>query len=78
MVLLAAVMTARIALVTVTKGYRHTSIPTAEAVIGGIADRTNWFTIDYLRTDAETRRMHSQPQEVQRLSWKGERGNGAA
>src|ERR1700737_420689 len=55
--LLAATMTARIAVVTVTKGYRHSSIPTAERVIGEIADRTGLFTIDYLRTEGDLQRL---------------------
>ncbi|MGZ4808752.1 MAG: ThuA domain-containing protein [Thermoanaerobaculia bacterium] len=54
---LSASTTRRIALVTVTKGYRHTSIPTAEAVIGTIADRTTWFTVDYLRTEEDLLRL---------------------
>ncbi len=57
--LLAATMTARIAVVTVTEGYRHSSIPTAERVIGSIADRTQWFTVDYLRTEADLQRLGS-------------------
>src|SRR6185295_16095440 len=55
--LLAATMTARIALVTVTDGYRHTSIPTAESVIGTIAGRTGWFTVDYVRTEEDLARL---------------------
>lgn len=54
--LLAATMTARIAVVTVTEGYRHSSIPTAERVIGAIADRSG-FTIDYLRTEEDLQRL---------------------
>jgi len=39
--------------VTVTKGFRHQSIPTAEKVIGEIAERSGAFTVDYVRTDKE-------------------------
>lgn len=39
--------------VTVTKGFRHSSIPTAEAVIGSLAERHGGFSVDYARTDQE-------------------------
>jgi type 1 glutamine amidotransferase len=37
----------------VTKGFRHSSIPTAEKVLQQIADRTGEFVLDYARTDEE-------------------------
>ncbi|MEX2382867.1 MAG: ThuA domain-containing protein [Opitutales bacterium] len=39
--------------VTVTKGFRHGSIPTAERVLGEIAERSGEFTVDYVRDDEE-------------------------
>src|SRR5688572_21189232 len=35
--------------VTVTKGFRHSSIPTAEKVLGELAKKTGDFTVDYVR-----------------------------
>src|SRR6266404_6464508 len=37
--------------VTVTKGFRHSSIPTAEKVLGELAQKSGAFTVDYVRTD---------------------------
>src|SRR4051812_32113750 len=39
--------------VTVTKGFRHSSIPTAEKVLGALAQKDGSFTVDYVRTDEE-------------------------
>ena len=39
--------------VTVTKGFRHGSIPTAEAVLAGLAERHEAFAVDFARTDEE-------------------------
>jgi hypothetical protein len=39
--------------VTVTKGFRHSSIPTAEAVLGSLAEHSKEFAVDYARTDEE-------------------------
>lgn len=39
--------------VTVTKGYRHSSIPTAEKVLQQISEKTGEFTLDFARTDEE-------------------------
>jgi type 1 glutamine amidotransferase len=41
----------KLLVVTVTKGFRHSSIPTAEKVLGELADRSKAFTVDYVRTD---------------------------
>ncbi len=41
----------KLLVVTVTKGFRHNSIPTAEAVLGSLAERHSAFTVDYARTD---------------------------
>ena len=38
---------------TVTKGFRHSSIPTAEKVLGELAEKSGAFTVDYVRTDEE-------------------------
>ena len=37
----------KLLVVTVTKGFRHSSIPTAEKVIGELAYRTGEFVVDY-------------------------------
>jgi len=49
----AAAAPKRVLVVTVTKGYRHDSIATAERVIGELARESGAFTVDYARTDAE-------------------------
>lgn len=43
----------RLLVVTVTKGFRHGSIPTAEKVLGRLADSNKSFTVDYVRNDQE-------------------------
>ena len=43
----------RLLVVTVTKGYRHASIPVGERVVGELATKCGAFTVDYARTDAE-------------------------
>ena len=43
----------RMLVVTVTKGFRHSSIPTAEKILGELAQTSRAFTVDYVRTDAE-------------------------
>src|SRR5262245_61737497 len=43
----------KILLVTVTKGFRHSSIPTAIKVIGDLAEKSKAFTIDLAFTDAD-------------------------
>src|SRR5437868_15382977 len=43
----------KLLVVTVTKGFRHSSIPTAEKVLGELAEKSRAFTVDYVRTDAE-------------------------
>ncbi len=43
--------------VTVTKGFRHSSIPTAERVIGEIAQKSGDFTVDYVRQSEDDREM---------------------
>ncbi|MGA1237397.1 MAG: ThuA domain-containing protein [Limisphaerales bacterium] len=43
----------KLLVVTVTKGFRHSSIPTAEKVIGELAKESNAFTVDYVRNDEE-------------------------
>ena len=39
--------------VTVTKGFRHSSIPTSEKVLGELAQKDGSFTVDYVRNDDE-------------------------
>jgi len=43
----------KLLVVTVTKGFRHSSIPTAEKVLGDLAQKTGDFTVDYVRDDTE-------------------------
>ncbi|HVK05548.1 MAG TPA: ThuA domain-containing protein [Armatimonadaceae bacterium] len=43
----------RLLVVTVTKGFRHDSIPVAEEVLGRMAETSKVFTVDYVRTDEE-------------------------
>jgi type 1 glutamine amidotransferase len=43
----------KLLVVTVTKGFRHSSIPTAEKVLGELAKRSKAFTVDYVRTDED-------------------------
>ncbi|MBX3746823.1 MAG: ThuA domain-containing protein [Verrucomicrobiae bacterium] len=45
-----------ILVVTVTKGFRHSSIPTAEKVLADLAQRDGSFTVDYARTDDDLAR----------------------
>ncbi len=43
----------RLLVVTVTKEFRHSFIPTAEKVLGELAQKSGAFTVDYVRTDEE-------------------------
>jgi uncharacterized protein len=43
----------RLLVVTVTKGFRHSSIPTAEKVLGELAQSSGIFTVDYVRNDED-------------------------
>jgi type 1 glutamine amidotransferase len=43
----------RLLVVSVTKGFRHDSIPTAERLLQSLADESKAFTLDYARTDEE-------------------------
>jgi type 1 glutamine amidotransferase len=43
----------KLLVVTVTKGFRHSSIPTAERVLGELAKKDGSFTVDYVRNDQE-------------------------
>ena len=43
----------RVLVVTVTKGFRHSSIPTAEKILGELARKDGSFTVDYVRNDQE-------------------------
>lgn len=48
----------RLLVVTVTKGFRHDTIPTAERVIGELAERGRYM-VDYARTDEDLARKMS-------------------
>src|SRR6266850_4179652 len=43
----------KLLVVTVTKGFRHSSIPTAEKVLAELAQKSGTFTVDYVRTDED-------------------------
>ena len=43
----------RLLVVTVTKGFRHDSIPVAEETLALMGVRSRMFTVDYARTDAD-------------------------
>src|SRR5437660_10247614 len=43
----------KLLVVTVTKGFRHSSIPTAEKVLGELGRKSGAFTVDYVRNDQE-------------------------
>src|SRR5438477_8202586 len=43
----------KVLVVTVTKGHRHSSIPTAEKVLGELAKKSGAFEVDYVRNDEE-------------------------
>lgn len=45
----------KVLVVTVTKGFRHSSIPTAKRVIKELGDATREFTVDYANDDDELR-----------------------
>jgi len=48
-----AVAPKRLLVVSVTKGFRHDSIPVAEETLGLIGMRSRAFTVDYARTDED-------------------------
>src|SRR5439155_8512153 len=41
----------KLLVVTVTKGFRHSSIPTAEKILADIAKTSGAFTVDFARVD---------------------------
>ncbi|SVD92113.1 uncharacterized protein METZ01_LOCUS444967, partial [marine metagenome] len=43
----------KLLVVTVTKGFRHGSIPTAEKVLGQLAKSSGAFEVDYVRNDGD-------------------------
>jgi uncharacterized protein len=43
----------KLLVVTVTKGFRHSSIPTGEQVLSKLAQQSGKFTVDFARTDEE-------------------------
>jgi len=47
----AAAAPKKVLVVTVTKGFRHSSIPVAEKVLGELAKNTDEFTVDYARVE---------------------------
>lgn len=55
----------KVLVVTVTKGFRHSSIPTAMKVLAEMAERTKVFTVDYAFTD-EDLAVKMTPEKLQR------------
>src|SRR3954452_18334091 len=54
----------RVLVVTVTRGFRHSSIATAEKVLGELAQKTGLFTVEYARvepTDAQFKGTDGKP-----------------
>jgi len=43
----------KLLVVTVTKGFVHSSIPTAEKVLGELAQKSGDFTVDFVRINAD-------------------------
>src|SRR2546428_265130 len=43
----------KLLVVTVTKGYRHQSIPTAERLLERLGSESSAYTVDFARTDAD-------------------------
>jgi type 1 glutamine amidotransferase len=43
----------KVLVVSVTKGFRHSSIPTAEKILGDLGKKSGAFTVDYARTDQD-------------------------
>ena len=43
----------KLLVVSVTKGFRHSSIPTAEKVLGELGQKSGAFTVDYVRNDQD-------------------------
>jgi len=43
----------KVLVVTVTKGFRHSSIPTAERIIGELGKESGAFTVDYARVNPD-------------------------
>jgi uncharacterized protein len=43
----------KLLVVTVTKGFRHSSIATAEKILGQLATEKNGFSVDYVRNDSD-------------------------
>src|SRR5687767_14590967 len=43
----------RLLVVSVTKGFRHSSIPTAERILEELGKKSGVFTVDYARNDEE-------------------------
>src|SRR5437867_1141102 len=53
MVSVAQAQPKKMLVVTVTKGFRHSSIATAEKVLGELGSKSGAFTVDYVRNDEE-------------------------
>src|SRR6266568_5387065 len=43
----------KLLVVSVTKGFRHSSIPTAEKILGELGHKSGAFTVDYVRDDQQ-------------------------
>src|SRR2546426_12476401 len=47
----------KVLVVTVTKGFRHSSISTAEKVLGELATKSGLFSVDYARVEPSDRQF---------------------
>lgn len=47
----------RVLVITTTMGFRHSSIPTAEKVLGELAKRSGQFAVEYARVDTDAARF---------------------
>jgi len=57
----------RVLVVTITEGFRHSSIPTAEKVLAKLAEETGAFTVDYARvapTDPQFKGADGKPDKA--------------
>ena len=50
-----------IMVVTVSKGFRHNSIPTAEKILGELGKKSGAFEVDYVRNDEEFAKALAEP-----------------
>jgi len=59
----------RVLVVTTTVGFRHSSIPTAEKIIGELAKRSGAFTVDYARVDQNSDEFKGADGKLDRIKY---------